>query len=65
MDDVLTDGREVTRQRVWEELQDIIEPYNMGVQIVDMNFKDARPPEEVKDAFDDAIAAQEFAKFGQ
>ncbi len=59
MDDVLTDGREVTRQRVWEELQDIIEPYNMGVQIVDMNFKDARPPEEVKDAFDDAIAAQE------
>ena len=59
MDDVLTDGREVTRQRVWEERQDIIEPYNMGVQIVDMNFKDARPPEEVKDAFDDAIAAQE------
>lgn len=59
MDDVLTDGREVTRQRVWEELEGIIEPYAMGVQIVDMNFKDARPPEEVKDAFDDAIAAQE------
>ncbi|RDV25628.1 FtsH protease activity modulator HflK [Alteromonas aestuariivivens] len=59
MDDVLTDGREVTRQRVWEELQAIIEPYNMGVAIVDMNFRDARPPEEVKDAFDDAISAQE------
>ncbi|MBT0586937.1 FtsH protease activity modulator HflK [Alteromonas oceanisediminis] len=59
MDDVLTDGRELTRQRVWEELQGILEPYNMGVQIIDMNFKDARPPEEVKDAFDDAIAAQE------
>jgi membrane protease subunit HflK len=59
MDDVLTDGREVTRQRVWEELQGIIEPYNIGVSIIDMNFKDARPPEEVKDAFDDAIAAQE------
>ena len=59
MDDVLTDGRELTRQRVWEELQEIIDPYNMGVQIVDMNFKDARPPEEVKNAFDDAIAAQE------
>ncbi|WP_018984198.1 FtsH protease activity modulator HflK [Salinimonas chungwhensis] len=59
MDDVLTDGREVTRQRVWEELQTIIEPYNMGVSIIDMNFKDARPPEEVKDAFDDAISAQE------
>ena len=59
MDDVLTDGRELTRQRVWEELQGILEPYNMGVQIVDMNFKDARPPEEVKAAFDDAISAQE------
>lgn len=59
MDDVLTDGREVTRQRVWEELQGIIEPYNMGVSIIDMNFRDARPPEQVKDAFDDAIAAQE------
>ncbi|MCW8109179.1 FtsH protease activity modulator HflK [Alteromonas ponticola] len=59
MDDVLTDGREVTRQRVWEELQSIIEPYNLGVSILDMNFKDARPPEEVKDAFDDAISAQE------
>ncbi len=59
MDAVLTSGREVTRQRVWEELQGIIEPYDMGVSIIDMNFKDARPPEEVKDAFDDAIAAQE------
>ena len=59
MDDVLTDGREVTRQRVWEELQSILEPYDMGVSIIDMNFRDARPPEEVKDAFDDAIAAQE------
>ncbi|MBU2980138.1 FtsH protease activity modulator HflK [Alteromonas sp. C1M14] len=59
MDDVLTDGREVTRQRVWEELQSIIEPYDLGVVITDMNFRDARPPEEVKDAFDDAISAQE------
>lgn len=59
MDDVLTSGREVTRQRVWEELESIINPYDMGVSIVDMNFKDARPPEEVKAAFDDAIAAQE------
>ncbi|MDO6568551.1 FtsH protease activity modulator HflK [Alteromonas sp. 1_MG-2023] len=59
MDDVLTDGREVARQRVWEELQAIIEPYNIGVSIIDMNFRDARPPEQVKDAFDDAISAQE------
>ncbi len=59
MDDVLTRGREQVRQSVWQELERIIEPYHLGLIIVDVNFKDARPPEEVKDAFDDAIAAQE------
>jgi len=59
MDDVLTSGREAVRQNVWKELDKIIEPYNLGLIVVDVNFKDARPPEEVKDAFDDAIAAQE------
>jgi len=59
MDAILTSGRESVRQQVWSELEKIIEPYNLGLIIVDVNFKDARPPEEVKDAFDDAIAAQE------
>jgi membrane protease subunit HflK len=59
MDDILTSGREAVRQAVWKELEEIIEPYNLGLIVVDVNFKDARPPEEVKDAFDDAIAAQE------
>lgn len=59
MDDILTSGREKIRQAVWKELERIIEPYNLGLIIVDVNFKDARPPEEVKDAFDDAISAQE------
>lgn len=59
MDDILTSGREQIRQLVWQELEKIITPYNLGLIIVDVNFKDARPPNEVKDAFDDAIAAQE------
>lgn len=59
MDDVLTGGREAARQSVRDELTGIIESYDMGISVVDMNFKDARPPEEVKEAFDDAIAAQE------
>ena len=59
MDDVLTSGREKIRQAVWKELDRIIKPYKLGLLVVDVNFKDARPPEEVKDAFDDAIAAQE------
>lgn len=59
MDEVLTSGREQVRQAVWTELDKIIAPYNLGIIVSDVNFKDARPPEQVKDAFDDAIAAKE------
>ena len=59
MDQVLTNGREIVRQQTWDELDQIIEPYNLGLVVTDVNFKDSRPPAEVKDAFDDAIAAQE------
>ncbi len=59
MDDVLTIGREVVRQQTWEMLDTIIAPYDLGIQVVDVNLQQTRPPEQVKDAFDDAIAAQE------
>ena len=59
MDDALTTGREVVRQETWEMLDKIIAPYDLGIQILDVNLQQTRPPEQVKDAFDDAIAAQE------
>ncbi|AKD38581.1 HflK protein [Pasteurella multocida subsp. multocida OH4807] len=59
MDDILTTGRSVVRENTWKTLNNIIDPYNMGLEVVDVNFQSARPPEEVKDAFDDAIKAQE------
>ncbi|WP_415224866.1 FtsH protease activity modulator HflK [Psychromonas sp.] len=59
MDDVLTTGREIVRQETWEMLEKIIEPYDLGIEVVDVNLQQTRPPEQVKDAFDDAIAAQE------
>ena len=59
MDDLLTKGREKVRQNTWQVLEEIINPYRLGLAIVDVNFLPARPPEEVKDAFDDAISAQE------
>lgn len=59
MDDILTTGRDAIRRDTWKELERIIEPYKLGLQIRDVNFLPARPPEEVKDAFDDAISAQE------
>ncbi len=59
MDNLLTLGKEQVRQDTWRELERIIETYDMGIEVVDVNFENARPPEPVKDAFDDAVAAKE------
>lgn len=59
MDSILTSGRQQIRQSTQETLNRIIDSYDMGILIVDVNFQSARPPEQVKDAFDDAIAARE------
>mgnify|MGYP002717227847 CR=1 FL=1 len=59
MDEILTTGRATVREQTWNTLRDIIKNYDMGLLITDVNFQYARPPEEVKAAFDDAIKAQE------
>ncbi|BAB13258.1 FtsH protease activity modulator HflK [Buchnera aphidicola str. APS (Acyrthosiphon pisum)] len=59
MDRVLTEGRTLVRSDTQKEIENTIKPYKMGITILDVNFQTARPPEEVKAAFDDAIAARE------
>ncbi|EPE38000.1 protein HflK [Candidatus Photodesmus katoptron] len=59
MDNILTSGRQQIRQNTQRTLNQIVDNYDMGLIIVDVNFQSARPPEQVKDAFDDAIAARE------
>ncbi|KLV04869.1 MULTISPECIES: FtsH protease activity modulator HflK [Photobacterium] len=59
MDEALTTGRQVIRSNTQEAIDSIIQKYDMGLLVVDVNFQSARPPEAVKDAFDDAIAARE------
>ncbi|QIW16619.1 HflK protein [Pasteurellaceae bacterium RH1A] len=59
MDDILTTGRAIVRENTWNALREIIKTYDMGLLVTDVNFQYARPPEEVKAAFDDAIKAQE------
>ena len=59
MDRILTEGRTVVRSETQREIDETIRPYNMGITVLDVNFQAARPPEEVKAAFDDAIAARE------
>ncbi|CRY56220.1 MULTISPECIES: FtsH protease activity modulator HflK [Yersinia] len=59
MDKILTEGRTIVRSDTQRVLEETIRPYNMGITLLDVNFQAARPPEEVKAAFDDAIAARE------
>ncbi|HEU0153365.1 MAG TPA: FtsH protease activity modulator HflK [Arenimonas sp.] len=42
-----------------ERLQESLNFYQTGLTVVNFNLQDARPPEEVKEAFDDAISARE------
>ena len=59
MDDILTIGRTTVSEKTREELNKIINAYDMGLAVIAVNLDDARAPEEVKAAFDDAIKAQE------
>lgn len=59
MDDVLTKGRQKVKQDTWNAMDFIVKTYDMGLTILDVNMLPARAPDQVKDAFDDAIAAQE------
>ncbi|MGP1958681.1 MAG: FtsH protease activity modulator HflK [Arsenophonus sp. NC-CH8-MAG3] len=59
MEQVLTTKRAFIRDETQKELENTITPYNTGITILDVNFQAARPPEAVKAAFDDVIAARE------
>jgi len=59
LDDVLTVGREKVRQEVAVQIAETLKSYNAGLMVTDAAMQPAKAPEEVKDAFDDAIKAQE------
>lgn len=59
MEQILTTKRAFIRDETQKELENTIRHYNMGITILDVNFQVARPPEAVKAAFDDVIAARE------
>ncbi|HMB57156.1 MAG TPA: FtsH protease activity modulator HflK [Arenimonas sp.] len=42
-----------------QHLQDSLDRYKTGLKVTQFNLQDARPPEEVKPAFDKAISARE------
>lgn len=52
VDEVITTGREEIARLARRELQDLLDRYRCGVEVVAVKLQDATPPEEVKDAFD-------------
>lgn len=59
MDFVLTEGRSEVVAQAKKEIQEVMDAYNSGIQITSVNLQDAQPPEQVQNAFEDAIKARE------
>ncbi|MGH8489823.1 MAG: FtsH protease activity modulator HflK [Gammaproteobacteria bacterium] len=59
MDYVLTEGREEVADQIQVEIQGLLDTYQAGMLVTGVNMQAAKPPEEVKSAFDDAIKARE------
>ncbi len=60
LDYVLTEGRSEIAQEQQQLMQDILaDDYKSGILIVTVEMQPAKPPEDVKAAFDDAIKARE------
>jgi membrane protease subunit HflK len=61
VDGVLTERRgevEIESERL---LQDIVDSYAMGIEVMQIELQQVQPPEEVRAAFDDVVAAAQDA----
>lgn len=59
LDDVVSVGREQIGVDVQRRLQEYLDNYGSGIQVVKITIQEAKPPSEVKDAYDDVIKARE------
>ena len=56
---MISTGREQVAVSTAEKLQDLLDVYSSGINVVKINIEEARPPTEVKAAYDDVIKARE------
>lgn len=59
MDAILTGERAALAAEARARLQTTLDAYNTGLVVNVLNLQNARPPAEVREAFDDAISARE------
>lgn len=62
LDQLITEGRDAWGSNVYDSLIKILARYRTGIMIVNVSPQPARAPENVQEAFDDAIKAQEDEK---
>ncbi|MGY0400130.1 MAG: FtsH protease activity modulator HflK, partial [Ostreibacterium sp.] len=61
VDYVLTDGRAEWPTKVRENLIETLKGFNVGFDIARVELRDAKAPEQVQEAFDDAVKSREDA----
>ena len=59
INEVLTSGREEIRMRMEKELQQVLDSYNAGVEILNVVLQDVNPPDEVKPSFNEVNEARQ------
>ena len=59
IDEALTSGKLMIQEETKELLQEILDKYETGVQVVAVQLQDVSPPKQVIDAFKDVASAKE------
>jgi membrane protease subunit HflK len=58
IDDVLTINREAVQVDTLRLLQRILDDYKTGLEVLEVRLQKVRPPDPVRDAFDDVVRAR-------
>lgn len=59
MDFALYEGREEIAVRAKKLMQEVLDRYDTGINVVNVTMQNAQPPEQVQAAFDDAVKAKQ------
>jgi membrane protease subunit HflK len=59
LDSAMSTGRDQVAEGTAQKLQELLDIYGSGINVIKINIGEARPPTEVKAAYDDVIKARE------
>lgn len=59
MDSILIEDRQSIAPDTQRVMQEVLDGYNSGLEVVEVNLEEALAPQAVKDAFDEAVRARE------